>query len=98
MLLVVPKKLYQYGKKCLRSKKLNFHKIKAGDYLNQALEVDPNFADVYVRLAQLAKIKKDYGKYDQYLAQALKLDPGNELALDTLSGNCKYICTGGEEK
>jgi hypothetical protein len=29
--------------------------------------------------------------------KALELDPGNELALDTTSGRCKFICIGGEE-
>jgi tetratricopeptide (TPR) repeat protein len=72
-------------------------KSKAEEYFNQALKADPLFADVYVRLAQLSKIKKDKEKYDFYMAKALEIDPQNELALDTKSGSCKFICTGGEE-
>jgi len=73
------------------------NKNKAEEYLNKALEVDPYFADVYVRLAQLAKIRGEKEKYNSYMSKALELDPGNELALDTTSGRCKFICTGGEE-
>jgi tetratricopeptide (TPR) repeat protein len=73
------------------------NKAKAEEYLNKTVETDPLFADVYVRLAQLARIKGDKKKYDYYLNKALETDPGNELALDTLSGRCKFICTGGEE-
>ncbi|MFA5092844.1 MAG: tetratricopeptide repeat protein [Candidatus Omnitrophota bacterium] len=72
-------------------------KSKAESYFNQAIAVDPYFADVYVRFAQLAKIKGDKEKYDLYMQKALALDPQNELALDTLSGRCKFICVGGEE-
>jgi len=73
------------------------NKTKAEEYLNKAVKVDPYFADVYVRLAQLAKIKGQKEKYDFYMNKALEIDPGNELALDTKSGSCKFICTGGEE-
>ncbi|MDD5561778.1 MAG: tetratricopeptide repeat protein [Candidatus Omnitrophica bacterium] len=73
------------------------NKSKAEEYLNKALAADPLFADVYVRLAQLAKIKGEKGKYEYYMNKALEIDPGNELALDTKSGRCKFICTGGEE-
>jgi tetratricopeptide (TPR) repeat protein len=72
-------------------------KGKAGEYLEQALKVDPLFADIYVRLAQLAKIKGNKEKYGFYMNKALEIDPGNELAADTISGRCKFICTGGEE-
>ena len=71
-------------------------KTKAEKYFNQALKADPLLADVYVRLAQLAKIEGDKQKYDFYLNKALEIDPQNELALDTQSGRCKFICTGGE--
>ncbi|MFA5231958.1 MAG: tetratricopeptide repeat protein [Candidatus Omnitrophota bacterium] len=73
------------------------NKDKAEEYLNKALVVDPFFADVYVRLAQLAKIRGEKEKYNSYMNKALELDPGNELALDTTSGRCKFICIGGEE-
>jgi tetratricopeptide (TPR) repeat protein len=72
-------------------------KNKALGYFTRAIEVDPNFADVYVRFAQLAKIRGNQAEYDLYMDKALKLDSGNELALDTLSGRCKFICVGGEE-
>ncbi len=73
------------------------NKDKAEGYLEQALKADPLFADIYVRLAQLAGIRGDKGKYDFYMSKALELDPGNELAADTISGRCRFICTGGEE-
>ncbi|MDD5097251.1 MAG: hypothetical protein PHU59_02025 [Candidatus Omnitrophica bacterium] len=72
-------------------------KIKAEVYLKKAIAADPLFADIYVRLAQLYKIKGDKEKYGGYLAKALEIDPGNELALDTQSGKCKFICTGGKD-
>ncbi|MFA6357985.1 MAG: TRAP transporter TatT component family protein [Candidatus Omnitrophota bacterium] len=73
------------------------NKSKAEEYFNKAIKVDPLFADVYVRFAQLAKIKGDKEKYKFYMDKALEIDPKNELALDTLSGNCKFICVGGKE-
>lgn len=73
------------------------NKTKAEEYLNQALKADPLFADVYVRLAQLAKIKGNKEKYNFYMNKALEIDPGNELALDTLSQRCRFICIGGKE-
>jgi len=73
------------------------NKVKAEEYLDKALKVDPFFADVYVRLAQLAGIKGEKEKYNFYMNKALELDPGNELALDTISGRCRFICTGGKE-
>jgi len=72
-------------------------KSKAQEYFNQAVKVDPLFADVYVRFAQLAKIKGDKEKYNFYMNKALELDPQNELAQDTLSARCKFICTGGKD-
>jgi len=73
------------------------NKSKAQEYFNQALKLDPLFADVYVRFAQLAKIKGDEQKYDFYMNKALELDPQNELAQDTISKRCKFICIGGKE-
>lgn len=73
------------------------NKHKAEIYLKKAVVLEPRFADVYVRLAQLYKIRKDSAKYKHYLKVALDLDPGNELALDTQSNTCKFICTGGKE-
>ena len=73
------------------------NKFKAEEYLNQAIKADPYFADVYVRLAQLAKIKGEEEKYNLYMNKALEIDPKNELAEDFLSRRCKFICTGKEE-
>jgi len=72
-------------------------KIKAQEYLNRTIKADPLFADAYVRLAQLAKINNNLKQYDFYLGKALELDPQNELALDFLSGRCRFICAGGAE-
>ncbi len=65
---------------------------KAKDYLTRAIEADPNFADIYVRLAQVYKVKRDLVKYDQYLNKALEIDPKNHLALDIKKGICNFIC------
>jgi len=67
---------------------------KAEEYLTQAIEIDPLFADVYVRLGQLYKIKGDQEKYNLYLKKSLEIDPQNQLALDIQSGSCKFICLG----
>ncbi|MCX5710264.1 MAG: tetratricopeptide repeat protein [Candidatus Omnitrophica bacterium] len=66
---------------------------KALVYLERAKDKDPLFADVYVRLAQAYKLKGDAVKYKQFLSKALEIDPGNELASDALSGECKYACS-----
>ncbi|MFH1354820.1 MAG: tetratricopeptide repeat protein [Candidatus Omnitrophota bacterium] len=70
---------------------------KAEQYYKKAIELDPLFPDVYVRLAQFHKRKGDNGKYRAYLDNALKIDPGNELAIDIKSGTCKFICFKGKE-
>ena len=67
---------------------------KSEAYLKKAIRIDPSFANAYVRLAQIYKIKGDTAGFNKYLDKALTLDPGNELALDTQSGTCKYICAG----
>ncbi len=65
---------------------------KAEEYLNKAVKLDPLFADAYVRLAQLYKMKGDNQNYEIYLNKALKIDPKNKLGLDTKSGECKFVC------
>lgn len=65
---------------------------KAGVYLKRSIEIDPLFADTYVRLAQVYKAKGDNAGYLKYLEKALKIDPLNELAEDVKSGKCKFIC------
>jgi tetratricopeptide (TPR) repeat protein len=72
-------------------------KVKSEEYIKKAIKADPNFADAYVRLAQIYKIKGDIVAFHKYLDKALEIDPGNDLALDFKSGACKYICVGGEE-
>ncbi|MDD5680999.1 MAG: TRAP transporter TatT component family protein [Candidatus Omnitrophica bacterium] len=67
---------------------------KSEAYLRKSIKIDPNFADAYVRLAQLYKIKGNNTMFNKYLNKALEIDPENELALDTKSGRCKYICAG----
>jgi tetratricopeptide (TPR) repeat protein len=63
-------------------------------YLRKAIAKDPLFADAYVRLAQVYKVKKDKAKYQANLNKALEIDPRNELALDIKNGECKFICIG----
>ena len=70
---------------------------KAQIYLNKGIQIDPLFADIYVRLAQLYKIKGDKEKYDFYLNKAGQIDPQSELLLDVKSGKCKFICPTGKE-
>lgn len=65
---------------------------KAEESLKQAVRADPLFADVYVRLAQVYQRKGDIEKYKLYLEEALRLDSGNELALDIKNKICKFIC------
>ncbi|MFA5063001.1 MAG: tetratricopeptide repeat protein [Candidatus Omnitrophota bacterium] len=72
-------------------------KVKSEEYIRKAIKIDPNFADAYVRLAQIYKIKGDTARFNKYLNKALEIDSGNELALDAKSGACKYICIGGKE-
>jgi len=62
-------------------------------YLKKAIEVDPLFVDAYVRLAQAYRTRGDLDKYEFYLGEAFRIDPLNELALDTKSGSCKFICS-----
>jgi Tfp pilus assembly protein PilF len=69
----------------------------AKEYLEKAIAKEPLFADPYVRLAQVYKQAGDNAKFEEYLNKALKIDPGNELALDVKSGSCKFICVGGKE-
>lgn len=64
----------------------------AEGYLQKSINADPFFADPYVRMAQLYKLKGDNNKYQAYLNKALEIDPLNELALDVSQGTCRFIC------
>lgn len=66
---------------------------KAEDYLKKAVAADPLLADAYARLAQLYKFKGSGREYEIYINKALEIDPGNELALDIKSGECRFVCT-----
>lgn len=70
---------------------------KAEEYLKRAIKIDPLYADAYLRLAQVYKIKGDKTRFEQYFNQASEIDPGNELVLDMQSGACRYICAGGKD-
>lgn len=65
---------------------------KAEEYLKKAINTDPLFADSYVRIGQLYKLKGDNEKYEMYLNKAFEVDPLNELASDIKSGRCGFIC------
>lgn len=65
---------------------------KAEKYLQKSIEVDPNFANTYVRLAQVYRGQGKIDKYQQYLNKALQIDPKNELALDIKTRKCDFIC------
>jgi len=66
---------------------------KAEDYLERSVSMDPLLADTYVRLAQLYKFKGSDREYEININKALEIDPGNELALDIKSGECRFVCT-----
>ncbi|MCF7916382.1 MAG: tetratricopeptide repeat protein [Candidatus Omnitrophica bacterium] len=65
---------------------------KAEKYLKKSIEADPNFANTYVRLAQVYRAQGKQDKYQQYLNKALEIDPKNELALDIKTRKCDFIC------
>lgn len=65
---------------------------KAEKYLQKAVEVDPDFPDVYVRLAQIEKLRGNIRKYGEHMNKALELDPDNELARDIQQGKCEFVC------
>jgi tetratricopeptide (TPR) repeat protein len=65
---------------------------KSKQYLQKAIEADPKFADIYVRLAQVHRAQGNVNKYNQYLNKALEIDPKNELALDIKQRKCDFIC------
>jgi tetratricopeptide (TPR) repeat protein len=70
---------------------------KAMWYMQRAIDVDPLFADAYVRLAQLYKMKGNLKKYEELLQKVQAIDPGNILARDARTGECKFICVGLEK-
>ena len=65
---------------------------KAKEYLEKAIGLDPLFADAYVRLAQVYRVKGDSQKFEEYLEKALEIDPQNALAKDARNKACKFIC------
>lgn len=73
-------------------------KSKAEVLLKKTIEVDPLFADAYVRLAQLYRVKGDEEKYSFYMNKVIEIDAKNVLFLDHMSGECKFICVGGQEE
>jgi Tfp pilus assembly protein PilF len=70
---------------------------KARDYLEKAIKVDPLFADAYVRLAQVYKVRGDNEKYEKYLRTAWEIDPENALLKDFERGQCRFNCVTVEE-
>ena len=70
---------------------------KAQGYLTQAITIEPKMADVYVRLAQVYRMRGSEKEFQMYLDKALEIDPGNELALDIKTQTCKFICVQGLE-
>ncbi len=71
---------------------------KAEKYFKKAIDAEPLFSDVYVRLAQVYQVRGDRAGYDRYIDQALLIDPGNEIALDIKSGACKFVCPSPGDK
>ncbi len=65
---------------------------KAEKYLQKSIEADPNFANTYVRLAQVYRAKGNMDKYYEYINKALEVGSKNELALDIKTRTCDFIC------
>ncbi|MCD4779495.1 MAG: tetratricopeptide repeat protein [Candidatus Omnitrophica bacterium] len=65
---------------------------KAEDYYHKVIEMNPNFPDVYVRLAEIYKRQGEMQKYQQFINKALELDPQNPLADDILNLKCEFMC------
>lgn len=65
---------------------------KAEKYLQKSIEADPNFANTYVRLAQVYRAKSNMDKYNEYINKALEIDPKNEFALDIKTRTCDFTC------
>ena len=70
---------------------------KATGYFERAIEIDPLFADAYVRLAQIYRVKGDSEKSERYSRQAREIDPENELLQDFEKGKCKFNCVTVKE-
>lgn len=68
------------------------NKDKALEYLHRAIEIDPLFADAYVRLAQIYRMKNEPDKYKIYIKKAEEIDPDNILLLDMKNNRCRFIC------
>lgn len=60
---------------------------KAEEYLLLALQKNPGFADVHVRLAQLYLKKGDTEAYNEHIRKAKLLDPRNKLLNSVLKEN-----------
>jgi tetratricopeptide (TPR) repeat protein len=69
--------------------------LLAEEYLKKSVELDPLFANAYVRLAEVYGAKGDKGKFELYLAKAFEIDPGCELAREVKNNTCKYVCYEG---
>ncbi len=67
------------------------------EYLKEGIEIDPLFADAYVRLAQVYQMQQDEEKYQQYLNKTLQINPNNALAQDAKNKICKFNCVTVEE-
>jgi predicted Zn-dependent protease len=60
----------------------------AETFYDRALKADPKNAMVYLGLARLAKEKKDYASYSDYLEKGRKLDPQNrEIQAEMRAGH-----------
>ncbi len=69
--------------------------LLAEEYLTKSIELDPLFANAYVRLAEVYQAKGNKDKYELYLASAFEIDSGCELARDVKNNTCKYVCYEG---
>lgn len=65
---------------------------KAEWYFQKTVRKDPLFADAYVRLGQVYKLKGDRKKYDSYIMKAFEIDSQNQLAIDVRSEACRLAC------
>lgn len=64
----------------------------AQKYLLKVTRINPSNLEAHIRLAQIYKFQNKIELHKQYLEQASKIDPNNEIILDVINGICNYVC------
>jgi tetratricopeptide (TPR) repeat protein len=58
---------------------------EAEQYLRKSLELEPDCIETQLLISRIFALRKEYGVSREWIAQALKLDPGNVNALELLA-------------